>query len=706
MNSFISTSVTTLKGIGASRQQTLSRLGIETLWDLLLHLPFRYEDRSTITPISLLRARQSTVVQGLIDKCTTTRGRKPRFDCYISDSTGSIVLRFFNYYPGQQLRFASGQKIRCFGRVSYGQDGLELIHPECEIITASKDFEQLPQHLSPVYPLTQGLSQQVLRQAVTEALEKLRQCEVPTEEWITPASPEYHQLSIDQVLSTMHFPDIALSRQWLGPELNNLSQHPARKRLALEELLIHGQHARRTNQSCPSQAICNMTEVLARTEIDNFLQTLDFEPTAAQTRVINEIIKDLSSQYAMRRLLQGDVGSGKTLVAACAALPVLHTGAQVAILAPTELLAEQHFLTFNDWFSPVKNINIKLVLMKGGQNLAMRQQLLDSIQSGSATLVIGTHAILQDNVVFQKLGLIVIDEQHRFGVEQRASLMRNNLIGKQCPHQLIMTATPIPRTLALLQYADVNVSRLDELPSGRVPVTTVVMSKQRRQDVIQRIQDWVAQGKQVYWVCTIIEDNEQSSRDALHVIHATLCAELPAVRIEMLHGKLSAQEKQTVMTRFREHEFDVLVATTVIEVGVDVSNANLMVIEDADHLGLAQLHQLRGRVGRGNEQGYCVLLYQPPLSDIAKQRLGLLRECHDGFEIAEKDLELRGPGEIAGLRQSGSVCFKVADLAHDHELIELSQQILEQLENEGIQISQDIQRRWISSHNHTSRIEV
>lgn len=683
----------------------LARLGIESVWDLLLHLPFRYEDRSTVTPIGSLQAHQQTLVQATIDSCSTTRGRKPRFDCHISDSSGSIVLRFFNHYPGQQQRFASGQNIRCYGIVRYGQDGLEYIHPECEIIAANAEFKDLPAHLSPVYPLTQGLTQQLLRQSVEEALDTLSQCDDAHFDWLKLIPQAYQAITIHQALSQLHFPDVESAQQLLGSELNNLSTHPARKRLALEELLIHSVHARQSNDAQQFETVCRGDRKAGQSLINSFLQSVEFEPTHAQVQAADTILDDLTSHVAMRRLIQGDVGSGKTLVAACAALPILQAGMQVALLAPTELLAEQHLITFQNWFVALENLTINVVLLKGGQSTAVRQQLLDDIQSGMANLVIGTHAILQDSVCFQQLGLIIIDEQHRFGVKQRAALTRNNIGAGKHPHQLIMTATPIPRTLALLQYIGVDVTQLNELPAGRLPVSTVAMSKQRRADVIERIDDWVSQGKQAYWVCTVIEDSEQTTREALQVIHSQLCKELPNVRIELLHGKMSAQDKQSIMTQFREHQFDVLVATTVIEVGVDVVNANLMIIEDAHMLGLAQLHQLRGRVGRGGENGYCVLFYQPPLSDIAKQRLALLRECNDGFVIAEKDLQLRGPGELAGLRQSGSVCFRVADLQEDLDLLELAQQLAEQLIDENTQIERTIQARWITSISPDSMIE-
>jgi ATP-dependent DNA helicase RecG len=703
LNSLISTSVASLKGIGPNRQQALVRLGIESIWDLLLHLPFRYEDRSTVTPIGSLHAQQQTVVQGSIDSCSTTRGRKPRFDCHISDPSASIVLRFFNHYPGQQQRFASGQQIRCYGTVRFGQDGLEFVHPECQIIPANKEFDALPAHLSPVYPLSQGLTQLLLRQSVEEALATLRQCDDQQPDWLTLLPDAYQTLTVHQALSQLHFPEVDSAHQLLGSELNNFSAHPARKRLALEELLAHYHQATQINDVAKSSSLCRVDRQAAQLIIDDFLPLLPFQPTKAQTIASKTILDDLASDNAMCRLIQGDVGSGKTLVAACAALPILQTGAQVVLLAPTELLAEQHLSTFQTWFAGIQQVTIKVVLVKGGQSNAVRQELLDDIQAGTANMIIGTHAVLQESVQFQKLGLFVIDEQHRFGVDQRASLMRNNTTAGQRPHQLIMTATPIPRTLALLQYAGVDVTQLKEMPAGRLPVTTIAMSTERRQQIIQRISDWVGQGKQAYWVCTVIEDSDQTNREALQVIHNQLCTELTEVRIGLLHGKMPAQDKQTIMDQFRNHQFDVLVATTVIEVGVDVVNANLMVIEDAHMLGLAQLHQLRGRVGRGTENGYCVLFYQPPLSDIARQRLGLLRECDDGFEIAEKDLQLRGPGELTGLRQSGAVCFRVADLAHDQDLLELIQALASQMADQNSQMMTELQKRW-SSHSDNPQI--
>ncbi|MCH9698493.1 MAG: ATP-dependent DNA helicase RecG [Gammaproteobacteria bacterium] len=698
VDSLVNLPVETLEGIGKIRRQQLSRLGIKTIWDLLLHLPIRYENRCVVTAIEQLRhGQEPVVIQGVIERNSTTRGARPRFDCLVNDASGSVFLRFFNHYPGQQQRFASGQWIRCYGRVTDGFEGLEMIHPEYDIVAGEENLPALPDKLNPVYPITQGLTQQVLRSTVQQALQRIVDCQELFDPWIKLIPEHLQALSLTDIFHSIHYPELGDIHQAVDNFGYRSSGYFPRQRLALEEILVSGYQARQLYRQQCGHAVVNIDAEQARLVIAALLNTLPFEATAAQTRAIQDIIGDYTGDIAMQRLVQGDVGSGKTLVAACAVLPIVHAGGQVAILAPTELLAEQHLTTMQTWFNNQHEVRVTMVMLKGGQTAVLREQVLTEIGNGGANLVIGTHALLSDPVVFNQLALVIIDEQHRFGVEQRAKLLKKQQQQGKRPHLLVMTATPIPRTQALLQYAGLNVSIIDELPSGRLPVTTVALSTKRRHEIQQRIIEWVELGRQVYWVCTVIEENDDSNRESLQSTYTSLCSEVPEVRFGLLHGKMSNHDKQSVMEQFRQQQFDVLVATTVIEVGVDVSNANLMIIEDADKLGLAQLHQLRGRVGRSKEQGYCVLLYHPPLTDVARQRLGLLRECQDGFEIAEKDLQLRGPGELVGYRQSGDISFRVADLAVDTDLLNATQHILDIMHEQNLEISEAVLQRWISA---------
>lgn len=653
-------SVTTLTGIGSRTATHLEKLGIRIIQDLFFHLPIRYEDRTRIFPIAALSAGMTSLICGKVEFIDVLpRGRKSLI-CRISDSTGFIDLRFFHFTAQQHNALKPGTTLSCFGEVRYGYAGLEIVHPEYTVIF-NADKATTENHLTPVYPLTEGLSQNVVRKAVKQALAICNDNAQALTDWLPSAIlKQHHYPSLTDAIKTLHTPDATITVE----ALQNGSV-PALKRLAFEELLTHhlslklAKHKARTWQA-PSF-------YTDKSYSQPFIDSLPFKLTEAQLRVIAEITTDCNQAHPMMRLVQGDVGSGKTIVAAYAALLALGADYQVAIMAPTELLAEQHYRNFKAWF---KDFNTQIALLTGQIKGNPRKEILQMLADGAVGIIIGTHALFQDEVIFHRLGLIIIDEQHRFGVHQRLALRAKGQKDGVSPHQLVMTATPIPRTLAMLQYSDLDISIIDELPPGRKPVTTSVIPSERRDDVIARINNWVSSKKQAYWVCTLIEESELLQCEAAENTAERLSAALPDVRIALLHGRLKAADKDAIMLAFKNHAIDLLVATTVIEVGVDVPNASLMIIENPERLGLSQLHQLRGRVGRGTDDSFCLLMYQSPLSDNARQRLGILRDSNDGFLIAEKDLQLRGPGEVMGTRQTGQVNFKIADLVRDADLLD------------------------------------
>jgi ATP-dependent DNA helicase RecG len=577
----------------------------------------------------------------------------------------------------------AGTWLSCFAEVRHGYAGLEMVHPEYRVL-ANRESYVPESHLTPVYPLTEGLSQATLRKAVKQALNEV----ALLEDWI-PAQllQRYQYPSLLDAIHILHAPDESVSMV----ALQN-GTLPALKRLAFEELLSHYLSLKKSKVSAKVWQAPSFSSPALESSKAHFLRSLPFTLTGAQQRVIAEIEADCVSSHPMMRLVQGDVGSGKTVVAAYAALLALTAGYQVAVMAPTELLAEQHYRNFSAWFA---NFQTQVVYLTGQLKGKPRAATLQALADGSAGIIVGTHALFQDSVQFHKLGLIIIDEQHRFGVHQRMALRDKGQQAGLRPHQLVMTATPIPRTLAMLQYSDLDISIIDELPPNRTPVVTSVIPAERRDSVIDRINHWVAKKRQGYWVCTLIEESEVLQCEAAEKTAELLTQVLPAVRIALIHGRMKSAEKDAVMQAFKHHELDLLVATTVIEVGVDVPNAGLMIIENPERLGLSQLHQLRGRVGRGADDSYCLLMYQSPLSDTARQRLGILRDSNDGFVIAEKDLQLRGPGDVMGTRQTGQIHFKVADLARDADLLDIIQHIGEQFFIDSPHAVQPLCDRWL-----------
>lgn len=648
--------LTELKGVGDKLAANLCKLGIETVQDLLFHLPRQYLDKTRITPISKLRFGFSAVIQGRILKNDIKFGRRRSLAVALEDESGTIILRFFHFNAAQKNRLAPGTLLRCYGEARLGSSGLELYHPEYEFPEESK-AQELEQSLTPIYSLTEGVTQLRLRNLSEQALGLLEKH--PPVDYLPKAFVKHFgDTSLTDALRYLHKPPV-------GAPVNMLlaGEHPFQKRLAFEELLVHFLARQRLREHVQQETAAKI--VISKENEQHFLQQFSFSLTGAQKKVCTEIYRDLAQAHPMMRMLQGDVGAGKTLVAALAALQVVNAGRQVAMVAPTEILAEQHFNNFAQWFTQ-HNISVHLLVSK--LKAKQKRETLQAITDGSAQIIIGTHALFQDQVEFNLPGLIIIDEQHRFGVEQRKRL-REKSPTNEVPHQLIMTATPIPRTLAMTAYSEMDYSILDELPPGRTPVETLVISQQRRYELIERIRSACTEGKQAYWVCTLIENSETLSAANAEEICEQLKLALPDVKVGLVHGKQKPAEKEAQMQAFKRGEMQLLVATTVIEVGVDVPNASLMIIENPERLGLAQLHQLRGRVGRGSIASFCVLLYGDKLSEQAKQRLQVMRQTSDGFLIAEKDLELRGPGELLGTRQTGDMTYLVADLQRDAHLL-------------------------------------
>ena len=655
-----------LSGIGGQTANRLQKLGLYTIQDLIFHLPLRYEDRTHVYSIGSLRPGITALIRGKVELLDVLpRGRKSLI-CRVSDGTGFINLKFFHFSANQHNMLKPGTVISCFAEVRYGYAGLEMVHPEYKIVTSPNECIT-ETCLTPVYPLTEGLSQNVIRKAVKQALDLCSQEPGLLTDWIPETIlAQYHYPALSVAISALHAPDESVSTQ----ALQNGSV-PALKRLVFEELLAHYLALRITRNKIKAWASPSFSETPAvKLASEQFIRSLPFKLTGAQQRVMSEIEQDCRKQHPMMRLVQGDVGSGKTVVSAYAALLALTAGYQVAVMAPTELLAEQHKRNFSAWF---EGFATQVMYLTGQLKGSARKTVLQALADGTAGIIIGTHALFQESVSFNRLGLIIIDEQHRFGVHQRMALREKGQQGGVRPHQLVMTATPIPRTLAMLQYSDLDISVIDELPPGRKPIVTSVIPAERRSDVIDRINGWVAKQKQVYWVCTLIEESDVLQCEAAEKTAERLAEVLPKVRVALIHGRMKSAEKDAIMQAFKNQQVDLLVATTVIEVGVDVPNAGLMIIENPERLGLSQLHQLRGRVGRGNDDSYCLLMYQAPLSDTARHRLGVIRDSNDGFVIAEKDLELRGPGEVMGTRQTGQMHFKIADLIRDADVLAIVQ---------------------------------
>lgn len=682
--------ITNLKGIGEKTAQKLALLGISQVIDLLFHLPLRYQDKTKITNISDLTFEQSALIEGEIVKTYQINSRKPMLVCEIDDGTQMIALKFFNFFYSQRAKMIAGTNIRAFGDARYGKQSLEMLHPEYEHF--GKDKLPLVQSLTAIYPKSEGINQSAIQKAITQVVGMLKDGDLQVKEFLPESILDKLQLSeLSQALIYIHNPppDADTNALQAGTHINQ-------QRLILEEILAHLLAMKQLKQK--AQELFAPELPIDDKLIKQFKKQLPFELTNAQDRVVNEIHKDIAQNHPMQRLVQGDVGSGKTVVAALAILAAYNQNHQSAMLAPTEILAEQHLKTLSIWFDE-KDIAFLSGAIKG----KARQKVLEKINSG-VKIVIGTHALFQKEVEFSALGLVIIDEQHRFGVHQRLAMRSKGQFESLQPHMLIMTATPIPRTLAQTAYANLDVSVIDELPPNRQEISTLVISNSKMQQIAMRIKANCEQGEQAYWVCTLIEESEVLRAKAASDTFEELKQWFPKLRIGMVHGRLKGNEKNEIMNEFKAHKLDLLVATTVIEVGVDVPNASLMVIENAERLGLSQLHQLRGRVGRGNKKSHCVLMYQAPLGDIAKTRLDIMRKTNDGFVIAREDLKIRGAGELLGSKQKGAVQFRLADYERDKPLFKKAQELAVELLTDYPELCQKIIGRWIVADDEISNV--
>lgn len=666
-----------LKGVGTASAALLEKLNIFTTDDLVFHLPRDYEDRSTIIPMNQLQVGRSYLLEGIVQGVDFPPGKRQSMAVLLQDDTAKITLRFYHVYKALTDRAAVGNRLRIFGEVRVGARGLEMYHPEIQLITAHTPLPAT--ELTAIYPSTEGLSQAKLRDYMQQALSLHSNS-------LTELLPEkFNQgYSLQHALDYIHHPPNSANMLQLAQ-----ATHPAQQRLIFEELIAHQISLLSRRAYIHQISAPKMPE--SKDLAPRFLAQLPFAMTGAQQRVSQDIVHDLAQAKAMLRLVQGDVGAGKTLVAALAACHALEANWQVALMAPTEILAEQHYLNFKKWFEA---LGIKVVWLAGKLKAKTRQEIEAQIQSGDAQMIVGTHALFQDHVEFKRLGLVIIDEQHRFGVDQRLAL-RNKGVENTTPHQLIMTATPIPRTLAMSAYGDLDTSIIDELPPRRTPIHTVTVPLNRREEVLERVVSNCMQGKQAYWVCTLVEQSESLDAQAAEATFSEIQSRYPALNIGLVHGKMKGEEKQAVMQQFKDNQLQLLIATTVIEVGVDVPNASIMVIENAERLGLSQLHQLRGRVGRGAQASFCTLLYKYPLSENGQERLRTLRESNDGFVIAEKDLELRGAGELLGTKQTGDMGFRVAVLERDQHLLERAHHVAQELLQDYPQQAEALLQRWL-----------
>ena len=675
--------LTALNGVGPALATKLERLGLFRVEDLLFLLPLRYEDRTQLLKIGALQPGAKCLISGEVLLAETVyRGRRNLL-VRISDSSGQLTLRFFHFSRQQQAQFQSGVRLSCFGEVRKGAAGLEMIHPEYRVLRESQNAA-VNDSLTAIYPATEGVQQGRLRSLTDQALQIMRR-NPPAELLPAQVRDQLDLPALAEAVAYLHRPppDADVTRMLEGT-------HPCQQRLAFEELLAHYMSLRNLRllaQTEPARALTAGAD-----EVAAFIDKLLFKLTAAQQRVVAEILADLEVAHPMMRLIQGDVGSGKTVVAAIACLKAISNGVQAAIMAPTELLAEQHWHSFCDWFQP---LGIEPAWLSGSQRAAARRESLQAIATGDAQLVVGTHALFQEGVEFKNLGLVIIDEQHRFGVHQRVALREKGVTEAGYPHQLVMTATPIPRTLAMAAYADLDTSVIDELPPGREPVSTIAIPETRREEVIARVRTACQSGQQAYWVCPLIEESEVLDYEAAEASYEMLSKALPELRVGLVHGRMRPAEKERGMQAFKDGVIQLLVATTVIEVGVDVANASLMIIENAERMGLSQLHQLRGRVGRGTTQSHCVLLYKPPLGQLARSRLAVLRDTNDGFLVAQRDLELRGPGELLGTRQTGLPEYRIANLLRDAELMPKVQVAAEYIRQSSPGNAAAIVRRWL-----------
>ena len=681
-----------LKGVGPALEKKLAAIGITSIQDLLFHLPLRYEDRTRITLTARARVGEYMQFEGEVTSCELQFGKRRSLRCSLRDSSGSITLRFFHFSAAQKESLSVGTQLRVYGEVKHGRAGFELFHPEYKPLSQAN--QKVADTLTPIYPTTEGLMQPRLRSIIGQAVDLVVGHEAIEDYLPREIVAKFNLASLTDAIKHIHRPPADAFGGW-----DREAPNPGRDRLAFEELLTHRLSLRRLREDVSAQAAPQF--VGENQLIRGFLSTLPFELTGGQRRAFAEISEDLSRPTPMLRLLQGDVGSGKTVVAALSALRAIDAGYQVALMAPTEILAEQHAVNFRQWFEP---LSIEVGWHSGKQKGKPRAEQLERVASGDCQILVGTHALFQGEVNYAKLGLIIIDEQHRFGVQQRLALRDKAASMRINPHQLVMTATPIPRTLAMSAYADLDNSIIDELPPGRTPVNTLIVSNERRGEVIERIAAACENQSQAYWVCTLIDESEVLQCQAAEVTAQQLADQLPQVRVGLVHGRMKPSEKAEVMARFKAAEIDLLVATTVIEVGVDVPNSSLMVIENPERLGLAQLHQLRGRVGRGSIKSHCILLYQSPLSRNGKERLGVMRESNDGFYIAEKDLELRGPGQVLGTAQTGLMEFRIADLVRDAAMLDEVKDAADHVLSQHPHVVDSLVRRWLGENIHYANV--
>jgi ATP-dependent DNA helicase RecG len=685
--------VSVLNAAFASKQilEKLSRLGITNKFDLLLHLPLRYEDETHLYPISDAPGGKAVQVEGQIIHNEVLSKPRRQLVFQVADGSGVLFVRLFNFYGSQRKAYTVGKRVRLLGEIRQGFYGVEMIHPKCRMV---RKGDPLAESLTPVYPATVGLSQQTIRGLLEQLLGDYGNKELFADTLPDSILAHYQLTGFKDSMMLLHKPPPCVSA-----DLLQARTHPAWRRIKFDELLAQQLSMRLHYRQRRSR---NAPELMAKNKLTKaLLASLNFGLTNAQKKTLAEVSQDLVSPHPMQRLLQGDVGSGKTIVAALAALQVIENGYQVAIMAPTEILAEQHYRKLSAWLEP---LGLSIAWLFGRQKKKQRRAALADIAAGKAMLAVGTHALFQEQVEFDRLGLTIIDEQHRFGVHQRLALSQKGKKNGFVPHQLMMSATPIPRTLSMSYYADLDVSVIDELPPGRTPVITKLIAESRRHEIIMRIRNVCHAGKQVYWVCPLIEESETLQLKTAMETYETLCQTLSDLKIGLVHGRLQAQEKSAVMRLFQEGEIQLLVATTVIEVGVDVPNASLMVIEHAERMGLSQLHQLRGRIGRGTNAGICILMYQEPLSEIARTRLKIIFEHADGFEIARQDLNLRGPGEFLGVRQSGVPMLRFTDLDKDFDLLEAAQSVADEFLSKHPHLAQQHLQRWLGEKSEYLRV--
>ncbi len=677
----------TLKGVGPKVAERLQRIQIYNVQDLLFHLPIRYQDRTRIRPVGALRTGEECVVIGSIVHSEVVFRKRRMLLVGVEDGTGRVLLRFFYFNKSQRNNLSNGAKIRCFGEIRRGLKGPEMVHPEYEILHDDEPAK-VEDHLTPIYSTTEGLHQLSLRRLTSQALQWASQNDEPALDLLpNPPRIDGQNVSIIDALKFVHRPPPEADTEALSS-----GKHPMQRRLAFEELL-----AQQLSLSKLRLQMQKQDAIAIKTKgglYKGLLNSLEFELTGAQKRVIKTVFSDLSNDYPMLRLVQGDVGSGKTLVAIAGCLQAIEAGYQAVMMAPTEILAEQHLRNFSKWLEP---LGVRIAWLSGKLTASKAHEMKALIASGTANAIIGTHALFQQGVEFKNLAFLVIDEQHRFGVHQRLALREKGIQNGMHPHQLIMTATPIPRTLAMTAYADLDYSVIDELPPGRKPISTIAIPMERRQEVVDRVANACRNGQQAYWVCTLVEESEVLQCQAAEDVYRVLSKMLLGVKVGLVHGRMKGKEKDAVMQNFTAKKIDLLIATTVIEVGVDVPNASLMVIENAERLGLAQLHQLRGRVGRGTEESSCVLVFDPPLTENAKTRIDTMRNTNDGFKIAQVDLEIRGPGEVLGTRQTGMLQLRIANIMRDQDLIPLVQECAKQLLKDYPKNVDAVIQRWLGS---------